>query len=163
MQLSRSRCKTVFCRNHSEFTRARGSSPEAALPGHLCVVLVDTGSWKSWEPQRELKHFTLLAHPKVNASLLHGFPPTQVSAQPARGFIYGLGCSAVKWLELLASGGHNYPSKLTPIEMNGSTPFSAGVIVAVCLATGSKKRVYLGLQPERLESASPSLFLSFFF
>lgn len=50
--------------------------------------------------------------------------------------------------------GHNYPSKLTPIEMNGSTPFSADVIVAVCLAADSKARVYLGLQPERLENAS---------
>lgn len=55
--------------------------------------------------------------------------------------------------------GHNYPSKLTPIEMNGSTPFSAGVIVAVCLAADSKARVYLGLQPERLETASLPLSL----
>lgn len=127
------------------------------------MPLMDTGSWKSWEPQQEPQHFTLLAHPEVHASLLHGFPPTRVSAQLARGFIYGLGCSAVKWFELLASEGHNYPSKLTPIEMNGSTPFSAGVIVAVCLAVDSKGRVYLGLQPERLESASPSLVLYFFF
>lgn len=67
----------------------------------------------------------------------------------------------MKWLELLASGGHNYPSKLTPIEMNGSTPFSEGVIVAVCLAVDSEERVYLGLQSERLESASPPLVLSF--
>lgn len=79
------------------------------------MALMDTGSWKSWELQQEPKNFTLLARPKVNASLLHGFPPP--------GFIYGLGCSAVKWLELLASGGHNYPSKLTPIEMNGAHPF----------------------------------------
>lgn len=56
--------------------------------------------------------------------------------------------------------GHNYSSKLTPIEMNGSTPFSAGVIVAVCLAADAKAGVYLGLQPERLENAS--LPLSFF-
>jgi len=55
--------------------------------------------------------------------------------------------------------GHNYPSKLTPIEMNGSTPFSAGVIVAVCLAADSKARVYLGLRPERLETASLPLSL----
>lgn len=123
-----------------------------ALDGHRLVE----------KPQQGPKHCTLLAHPKVHTSLLHGFSPTQVSAQPARGFICGLGCSAVKWLELLASGGHNYPSKLTPIEMNGSTPFSAGVIVAVCLAVDSKGRVYLGVQPEMLESASPSLLLSFF-
>lgn len=59
--------------------------------------------------------------------------------------------------------GHNYPSRLTPIAMNGSTPFSAAVIVAVCLAADSKARVYLGLQPERLETASLSLSLSPFF
>lgn len=93
---------------------------------------MDTGSWKSLSTDQSI------SRPKVHTSLLHGFSPTQVSAQPARGFSYGLGCSAVKWLELLASGGHNYPSKLTPIEMNGSTPFSAGVIVAVCLAVDSK-------------------------
>lgn len=68
------------------------------------LVLMGEDLRRGSEPQQEPRHFRLLAHPEVNASLLHGFPPTQVSAQPARGFIYGLGCSAAKRLELLASG-----------------------------------------------------------
>lgn len=59
--------------------------------------------------------------------------------------------------------GHNYPSKLTPIEMNGSTPFSAGVIVAVCLAADLKASLPWFATRKARNHLFPSLSLFFFF
>lgn len=58
--------------------------------------------------------------------------------------------------------GHNYPSKLTPIEMNGSTPFSAGVIVAVCLAADFKASLPWFATRKARNHLFPSLSLFFF-
>lgn len=145
------RCWTCFCRKPSKFFRPRVTS--GAYGRGLAERLGASARAKAFQtPGTSISQ-------RLIATRLPSHPGLCTAGQ--RLYLWA-GILNGETVRALGIGGHNYPSKLTPIEMNGSTPFSAGVIVAVCLAADSKARVYLGLQPERLETTSLPLFFLFF-
>lgn len=134
-----------FCRKPGKFFRAR--VPPGADGRGLAERLGASAGAKAFQTPGTSRSQRLIA------TRLPSHPGFCTAGQ--RLYLWA-GMLSSETVRALGIGGHNYPSKLTPIEMNGSTPFSAGVIVAVCLAARSKARVYLGLQPEKLETASLS-------
>lgn len=165
-QLSRMHhCQTVLAEtpinSQGSLLPSLGCPPRAA--GHLCRGVRGNGLAGRLAASAGAKAFQTPGTSESQRLVATWLPSRPGFCTAGQRLYFWAGMLSSETVRALGMRGHNYPSRLTPIAMNGSTPFSAAVIVAVCLAADSKARVYLGLPPERLETASLSPSLSPFF